>query len=225
MLRNNLSTRPFYNERGVRAGLMALGVLALALTFFNAVEILRLRAQDSEARDTVARNDAQARELRAQAQTIRASIDQARLKVVEAAASEANGLIDRRTFSWTELLNQFQVTLPPDVRIGNVTPQADADGRLMVQMFVMSRRIEDLEEFMNALADTGRFSGVISRADRPDADGTLLSQVQAYYAPAAPPSPGASAGQAVQHAPSSEAEKGGSGNQSAPANVSPGVPQ
>ena len=42
MLRTNLSTRPFYNERAVRTGLIALAVVALGLTVFNAIEILRL---------------------------------------------------------------------------------------------------------------------------------------------------------------------------------------
>ena len=36
MLRNNLSPRPFYNERGVRTGLSALAALAIGLTLFNA---------------------------------------------------------------------------------------------------------------------------------------------------------------------------------------------
>jgi len=35
MLRNNLSTRPFYNERAVRTGLAALAALASGLTLFN----------------------------------------------------------------------------------------------------------------------------------------------------------------------------------------------
>ena len=38
------------------------------------------------------------------------------------AAREANLLIDRRTFSWTELFNQFEATLPADVRISTITP-------------------------------------------------------------------------------------------------------
>src|SRR5688572_25549306 len=121
MLRTNLSTRPFYNVRAVRVALGAVAVLAFGLTIFNAYEILRLRSQNGEARATIASNDAEARKLRADAQEVRRSIDRTRLAAVQLAASEANALIDRRTFSWTELLNQFQATLPPDVRIAGVT--------------------------------------------------------------------------------------------------------
>jgi len=212
MLRTNLSTRPFYNQRAVRAALAAVGALALGLTIFNAYEIILMRALNSDARATIARNDAQAATLRNQAQDVRRSIDRTRLAAVQIAADEANALIDRRTFSWTELLNQFQATLPADVRIAGVTPQIDSDGRRMVQVSVFSRRIEDLEQFMDALDKTGVFAGVMSRADRPSEDGGLQSEVQAYYAPAAPPS----AGQAGTAAPASESGK------DAPANRTPG---
>jgi hypothetical protein len=184
MLRTNLSTRPFYNERGVRSALGALALAGLGLTVFNAYETIRLRAQDRDVRQTIAQNDARARELRGQAEVIRRSIDRDRLAAVQVAAGEANALIDRRTFSWTELLNQFQLTLPADVRISGVSPQTDNAGRRLVQISVQSRRIEDLEVFMDALDKTGVFSGVLSRADSPENDGTLRSELQAYYSPA-----------------------------------------
>jgi Tfp pilus assembly protein PilN len=214
MLRSNLSTRPFYNERGVRAGLGGLAVLALGLTLFNTYEIIRLQGQSRDARQTIAQNDAQAIQMRERAQVIRLSIDKEKLAVVEAAASEANALIDRRTFSWTELLNQFQATLPPDVRIAGVAPRIDNEGRRLVEISVFSRRIEDLEQFMDALEKTGAFSGVLSRTDQLDESGTLQSQVQAYYSPA-------TAGAAPT---ASEPDKGQPSNASA-ANVSPGAPR
>jgi Tfp pilus assembly protein PilN len=183
MLRSNLSTRPFYNERGVRSVLLLLVALAVGLTLFNAYEILRLRGQSSDSRQTIAQNDNQAREMRAKAADIRRSIDRAKLDAVQIAAREANALIDRRTFSWTELLNQFQATLPPDVRISGVTPQTDSEGRRLVQISASSRRIEDLEEFITAMEKTGAFSGVLSRSDQPEEGGTLRSELQAYYTP------------------------------------------
>jgi hypothetical protein len=214
MLHNNLSTRPFYNERVVRTALGAVAALAIGLTLFNAYEVVRLRGHSRDARETIARNDTQAREMRDQAQAIRRSIDRQKLAMVQTAANEANALIDRRTFSWTELLNQFQVTLPPDVRIAGVQPQSDAQGRRLVNISVLSKRIEDLEEFMAALERTGAFSGVLPRSDRPEDDGTLVSQLQAYYEPST----------AAASAPASDSGKGGAANAS-PANSSPGGPR
>ena len=125
MLRNNLSTRPFYNERAVKSGLGALAALAIGLTLFNAYQVIRLQSESRDARQAIAQNDEQARDARDRAQVIRRAIDRDKLAAVQTAANEANALIDRRTFSWTELLNEFQATLPADVRIGGDTPQND----------------------------------------------------------------------------------------------------
>jgi hypothetical protein len=217
MLRTNLSTRPFYNERGVRAGIGALVVLAIGLSVFNAVEILRLQGQSRDSRETIARNEAQAVEMREKARVIRQSIDRTKLGAVQVAAQEANALIDRRTFSWTELLNQFERTLPADVRIGGVTPQFDDDGRRLVQITVFSRRIEDVETFMDALEKTGVFSGVLPRSDRPDEEaGTIQTELQAYYHPQ-------NAASVV--APASESGAPQSGNASPPATPTKGRPE
>ena len=208
MLRSNLSTRPFYNERAIRALVVALAALAIGLMLFNAYEIVRLQGQGRDSRQTIAQNDAQARDLRDKAAIIRRSIDRAKLDAVQAAAAEANALIDRRTFSWTELLNLFQSTLPPDVRIAGVTPQSDKDGRRLVHVSVQSRRAEDLAEFIEALEKTGAFSSVLSRSDTPDESGsTLLSELQAYYTPVTASAPAAA----------SESGKAGPSNQSASA--------
>ena len=208
MLRTNLSTRPFYNDRAVRTGLLALALIGLGLTMFNAVEILRLERAGREARQTVAQNAVQARELREKAQGIRRSINQTALQAVQVSARDANALIDRRAFSWTALLNYFQATLPPDVRIASVTPQVDNDGRMLVAITAFARRAEDLYEFADALETTGAFSDVLPRQLAVEEDGTLRAEVQGYYAGtaqgAAPRSPAAPAGQAVPAGQASE---------------------
>ena len=181
MLRSNLSTRPFYNERFVRNLLGVLAVVAIGLTVFNVVEILRLERAGRDARQTVAQNNEQARDLRQKAQVIRQSINQAQLEKVRVAARDANALIDRRAFSWTALLNYFQATLPPDVRVAAVAPQVDNEGRMLVAISVFARRFDDLSEFQDALEATGAFTDVLSRQVGQDEDGTLRAEIQGYY--------------------------------------------
>jgi len=80
-------------------------------------------------------------------------------------AREANALIDRRTFSWTELLNQFQSTLPPDVRIAGVAPQIDEEGRRLVQINTgdVGSRLRECERdrATNAVASAGNDGGFV----------------------------------------------------------------
>jgi len=181
MLHTNLSTRPFYNTRVVRAGLGVVAMVAAGLTVFNSVELWRLQQANRELGQAVNQNESQARELRQKARTVQQSINKAQLSQVDAAAREANELIDRRTFSWTALLNQFQATLPSSVRIVSVEPQIDPAGRLLVAITVRSRQQEDLDGFIAALEQTGAFQDVLSRTDSAVEDGTLMSVLQAYY--------------------------------------------
>lgn len=222
MLRTNLSTRPFYNTRAVRIGLAAVGVIAAALTVFNSVELWRLQRANRERGQSVTQNETQASELRQKARTVQQAIDQTQLSRVGAAAREANELIDRRAFSWTELLNQFQATLPPAVRISSVQPQVDNDGRLLVAMTVQSRQQEDLDLFIAALEKTGVFRGVLSRSDSSNEDGSLTSVLQAYYT--VPPATIAAPPAAIPAPPASEPGKDAPANRSAANLVAGGRP-
>jgi len=189
-LRGNLATRPFYNERLVRTVLTAALAAAVAWTAVNAATIVSLTQQSTMLRERTQSESARASAARREAERVRRGLDAAQLKVVSASAAEANALIQRRTFSWTGLFNELEATLPADVRLVQVQPQADSDGRLMVALTVVSREIEDLDEFIRGLEATHAFTGVVSRTDEALEDGTLQSNLQAYYAPEAkPPAP------------------------------------
>ena len=212
MLRTNLSTRPFYNDRIVRVGIAAATVIVAALTAFNVAQIYTLNRRNAE---LVARAEAaedRAQTLRDQAQQIRQTLDANEVATIQAAATEANLLIERRAFSWTDLFNRFEETLPADVRVASVEPQVDTEGRMLVVATVYTRRIEDLIEFIERLEETGAFRGILSRQDAAEDDGTMRSVIQGYYdskaasvaagsKPAASDSSGASAGNAAPNAP------------------------
>jgi hypothetical protein len=177
----NLSTRPFYNGRLVRVTLGLLTLLVLGLAAFNVVQVLRLTSRDAEVRSQAERAEADAGRLRSEAAAIRQTINRDQLSAVQAAAREANQLIDRRAFSWTDLFNRFEATLPGSVRIASVTPQVDQQGRMLVAVTVISRRVEDLDGFIEALEKTGAFQEVLSRTEEAQVDGTLRSVIQGYY--------------------------------------------
>jgi hypothetical protein len=187
VLRTNLSTRPFYNERLVRLVLLLVAAFAVGLGVFDAVQILRLRARSADVRADAEAAEQEAARLRDQARAIRQTINREELDAVQVAAREANQLIDRRTFSWTDLFNRFEATLPPDVRIAAVQPQVDTEGRMLVAVTVVSRRVEDLDMFIEALEKTRAFRDVLPRTDEALEDGTLRSVIQGYYAAAADP--------------------------------------
>ncbi|HXG89123.1 MAG TPA: hypothetical protein VNJ02_12370 [Vicinamibacterales bacterium] len=183
MLRTNLSTRPFYNERAVRVAIGTLIVIVSALTLFNAAQIFTLNDRNAAFATRAETAEGQAQALREQARITRDTLDKAEVGVVQAAAREANLLIERRAFSWTDLFNRFEQTLPADVRVAAIEPQIDNDGRMLIAATVVSRRVEDVDTFIDELEATGAFRAVLARQEAFQDDGTLRSTLQGYYGP------------------------------------------
>ena len=181
MLQTNLSTRPFYNARAVQTILGVLALIVLAVTLFNVVQIVRLtlRQRSLSARAVEAERDAQ--RLRSEAAVIRSRIDPKQLAVVASQAREANAIIDQRTFSWTELFETFEATLPPDVRITSVQPRLDQSGTFYVGMTVEARRAEDVDAFVEALEKTGAFHDVLPNEEQPNDEGLLEAVIDGVY--------------------------------------------
>ncbi len=162
---------------------------AVAWAALNATTIISLSQQSAMLNDRMQDEGLRAAAARTRAEAVRRGLDVAQLKSVAQAATEANALIQQRTFSWTELFNQFEQTLPAEVRLVQVQPQIGGDGQLMVALTVISRRIEDLDAFIGRLEATGAFRGVLSRSDEALEDGTIESKLQGYYRHAASGSP------------------------------------
>ena len=94
-------------------------------------------------------------------------------------------MIDRRTFSWTDLFNQFESTFPDDVRITSVRPHVDDKGLMVLTIQVAARSVDDVDELIRNLEATGSFSNVLSVEERFNEDGMLDATVEGNYAPAA----------------------------------------
>ncbi len=167
MIRTNLSTRPFYNERTVRAMLLVVAVLVVAFTAFNASRVLRYSRSDTRLQTQAARDEARAADLRQQATRLRASVNTKQIESASVDARDANDLIDRRTFSWTDLFNRFESTLPDDVRITSVRPKLEDEG-FNVEIHVIARSVEDIHLFMENLEGTGAFKNTVPVEDRPE---------------------------------------------------------
>lgn len=182
MLRNNLSTRPFYNERAVHALLGLVAAVVLVLTAINLYEIVQLSRQNTELSSRVDQNRSEAARLTREAARIRKGINQEELEVVVNAAREANTIIEQRTFSWTAFFNHIENTLPPDVMLTAVQPTVTEEGT-RVALTVVGRRIADIDEFMEKLEATGAFEGVQDRQMEPLEGGQLRVVIDSRYVP------------------------------------------
>ena len=183
MIRTNLATRPFYNERAVRLVLIVIAALGLAATLFNVSRAVQLSRRDTQLVTQAARDEAQAVDLRQRAARLRTTIDPRVLDMASADARQANDLIDRRTFSWTELFNRLETTLPDDVRIGTMRPKLDQKRGIVLTIIVFAKNVDDVNRFIDNLETTGAFAQLQKLDERLDEQDQLQATVEGIYTP------------------------------------------
>ena len=182
MIRTNLSTRPFYNQRSVQLILLLLAVIVVAFTAFNVSRVLRYSRSDTRLATQAARDEARAADLRQQAVQLRGTVDTRQIDFASTDAREANDLIDRRTFSWTDLFNRFEATLPDDVRITTVRPSIQNEG-FGLRIGVIARTPDDINMFLENLDATGAFKNTFSAEEHVDEQNQLNATLECVYLP------------------------------------------
>ena len=183
MIRTNLSTRPFYNERIVSLWLLLFLLVVVVATVFNVTRVLQYSRNDTELGLQASRDETRATELRRSAARVRTTVDPKQIAFASLEARQANDLIDRRTFSWTELFNRFETTLPDEVRITAVRPKIEK-GEFHLTITVVARSVEDISLLMDRLERTGTFSKVgESIEERVNEQGQLQTSIEAVYLP------------------------------------------
>lgn len=188
MIRTNLSTRPFYNERAAHLWIGLVALVVVAATLFNVSRVLRYSGSNTELATQASRDEAGAVEARRNATRLRAGVDAKQVDAASVDARQANELIDRRTFSWTELFNRFEATLPNDVRITSVSPKVDRARRTLLTVAVLARTVDDVNQFMERLDTTGAFRELRSTQERNNDDDQIESILEMVYLPGGAPS-------------------------------------
>jgi hypothetical protein len=193
MLKGNLSTRPFYNEKLVSLALGGILLVAVGLTVFNVVQLFSLTRERRVLNSHIERDRGEAARINAQADAIQRTIDRQRLQLLAAGTREANELIDQRTFSWTEFFGVIEKTLPRDVRLIGVSPRVEK-GEFKIAMRVMARTPDEVAKFADGLTATGYFYDVIPAETQRNDDGTDTLTLVAGYLPPVNPHPGRKGG-------------------------------
>lgn len=184
MLRTNLSTRPFYNERALQTVIGITAAIVVALTIFNLTQIVLLTRRQSALSSEAAAAETRAAELRARAARTRQTLNAKKIDTISGAAREANTIIGQRLFSWTSLLNRLGDALPDNVRITALRPEVGRDGTITISMTVFSESVDDIEQFMANLEESAAFSEVYPISDEPVEGGGVRASLEGKYAPA-----------------------------------------
>jgi hypothetical protein len=158
-VRLNLATKPLLSHRRffVGAGLAAVlgGILFLALGWHAVSELraqadLRRREQDNNTRAALL-------------QQRRIELDQFFTKPENAKLKEraafVNGIIDERSFDWTQMFMDLEKVMPVGVHVVTIAPKL-VKGQMAVRLVVAATTDESKIKFLRAMEASPAFSDV-----------------------------------------------------------------
>lgn len=158
-VRLNIATKPLESHRRflAGAGLLALlgGIAFLALGWhvystLRAQEALRRKEEENNNRAAILQH--RRREL----DDFFAKTENARLKE---RASFVNGIIDERSFDWTQMFMELEKLVPVGVHVVSIQPQLEK-GQMFVRLTVAATTDESKIRFIHAMENSSAFSKV-----------------------------------------------------------------
>ncbi len=189
----NLATQPYEDARQfwlrwgtalVIASVVTLFLLVTTFTgWFNA---RRDHTQISELRAQIAERD----QVRQRAQEF---LDRPENRATRDESQFLNDLIERKSFSWTQVLEDLEKVMPARLHIQSIHPELDKDNQLNVKMTVagdsreraieLARRMEESRRFSQTYIDTEHTDPSHQQGDAVDVD------INAIYVPQTEPVP------------------------------------
>ena len=167
----NLATRPFRNERLPTLGLWVALLLLLGLSVKHGLVVADLLSERSVALEH------EVRALDAEAGALRAGRASQHAPRPAAAAVRqwaiVSNLVDRRAFSWTDLLGRLEEVLPPGVHLMSIAPTIET-GRVALEFDVVARTPDEAFDLVKALQARRDFAEVFPTGLDQDEEGIKL---------------------------------------------------
>jgi type IV pilus assembly protein PilN len=190
----NLASQPYEDARQFwlhwGTALAVVTFLTLALLTFTVSDWFVARrdhAQIAELRAQIAQRDRK----REQAQEFlnrpenRATRDQSQF---------LNELIERKSLSWTHVLEDLEKVMPARVHLVSIHPELDEDNQLTLKMVVAGDSRERAIELASRMEDSGRFTQTYIETETSAAVGsgdTVQFHINGVYIPETPGAPAA----------------------------------
>jgi type IV pilus assembly protein PilN len=154
----NLASQPYEDARqfwmrwGTGVGALALLTLVLlTLDTTGWINARRDRAAIAEKRAMIADRD----HLRANAEEF---LNRPQNRNTRDESQFLNGLIERKAFSWTRVLENLERVMPPRVHLVSISPKLDEDNQLALNMMVAGDSRERAIELTRHMEESKRFS-------------------------------------------------------------------
>jgi hypothetical protein len=183
----NLASQPYEDARqfwvnwGAAVGAVAvLTLVLLALDITGWVNARRDRAAIAQIKSMIADRD----RLRAEAER---TLNLPQNRTTRDESQFLNELIERKAFSWTQVLESLEKVMPPRVHLIGISPQLDEDNQLGLKMSVGGDSRDRALELARRMEESHRFAQtqVTSESFQPSNKGgdNELFDMEAVYIP------------------------------------------
>jgi type IV pilus assembly protein PilN len=154
----NLASQPYEDARqfwmrwGTAAGVLGLlTLILLTLDITGWVDARRDRVAINQAKTMIAQRDA----VRANAEQI---LNLPKNRTTRDESQFLNQLIERKSFSWTQVLESLETVMPPRVHLVSISPALDEDNQLVLKMMVAGDSRDRAVELVRRMEDSRRFA-------------------------------------------------------------------
>jgi len=163
-VRLNLATKPMETHRRFLAG-AGLSVFAAAIVFLAlGWHVYSVRNAAAEVRARTEKMHQEFAKYEAQRQELDGYFKQKDIASLHDRATFINGIIDARSFNWTQMFMDLEHTLPPGVRVIRIEPK-QVGGHVEVKLTVGATNDEAKLNFLHILATSKHFSDVQEQSD------------------------------------------------------------
>jgi Tfp pilus assembly protein PilN len=154
----NLASRPFRDYRPLYAVVVVVSLLIAFLMLNNIDTYYRDWRETTNTRDEIARIVAQAEQERRRGELAQKQIGAIDLTTLDRQAKFVNAHLAERAFSWSELLERLESTLPRDVRITSIAPTFSNDGTVQLTLQAEAKESDGMLETITRFQSSAWFA-------------------------------------------------------------------
>ena len=179
----NLATQPYEDARefwsrwGLAVGLLAVfTVVLLGWTARNWIAAGRDRQNISQLQQMISGRDRE----RSQAQTF---LDLASNRTTRDQSQFLNGLIRRKSFSWTLVFEDLERVMPPNLHVVSLRPEFNDQNTMLLDMKVAGENRSAAVELVHRMEGSARFQNAQLMQEQEQEGGSVIASVVATYIP------------------------------------------
>ena len=130
----NLAARPFRNYRPLYAA-VAVSAIAIAFLMINNIQTYYRYVNETQStRAEIARVEGQIVRERERSQVATQQVASIDTRELSLETNYVNAMLAERAFSWSELLDRLEETIPPDVRLATIMPSFTPGGNVQLSL-------------------------------------------------------------------------------------------